>query len=310
MKIVLFGTSDCVMPTFEALVKGSDTLACFVTSVDKKSGRGMHLKVSNLKSFALANKIPIFQPENINSNESLKYLKELNADIFVVYAFGKILRPELLLLPPKGAINIHASLLPKYRGAAPINWAIYNAEKETGISIIQMNEFMDRGDIIIQDKVQIGDNDDAVSLDKKISQKAPLVLKKALELIKNNNVHFRVQNEKEATYAPILEKKHGRIQWEKSAEEIKNHLKAFVHWPGSYTFFNKMLVKILEIKIVDASFCGNPGEVVESGKKGILVATGKGLISLVKLQPEAKKVMSAQDFINGHKILPGSILGK
>lgn len=293
----------------EGLKNPEHKIIHIVTSPDKKAGRGLEMRHSLIKEFAIKNKIPVFQPVNINNPDAIKFLKKINPDIFIVIAYGKILKKEILDIPKFMSINVHASMLPKYRGAAPINWAIANGEKETGITIIKMNEFMDEGDIILQKKIKIEKDMDASLLAEIISEEAPEVLKKALDLISSEKAKFVAQNEKFATYASKLKREDGLIIWNNAAEMICNRVRAFVPWPGSYTYFNKLMLKIWKVDLIKNNAVGRNGEIVEISKDGMVVATKKDCVLIRELQPEAKKKMTAAEFVNGYNINRGNVLG-
>jgi len=305
MKIIFFGSSEFAVPVLEAL-KAEEDILLVVTQPDRKKGRALKISPTPVKLVADKLGIEVFQPVGVNTPDSVEYLKKFDADMFVVVSFGQILSGELLSLPRLYALNVHASLLPEYRGASPINRAIAKGGKETGVTIIKMNERMDEGDIVQKVPVAIEDSDNAVTLLGKLAEKGALLLLKAIGLIKDKKIGFIAQDNNLATYAPKLKKEDGLIDWGLSAVEINNIVRAFVPWPGCFTHWDKKVIKIWKVKIADnVSFSeAKPGSIVETGKAGIIVNTGKGAIAIEELQPEGKRRMKAEEFMAGHKSLP------
>jgi len=302
MKIIFFGSSDFAVPALEAL-KGKEGVELVVTRPDRRKGRSLKISATPVKDTAARLNIKIAQPEDINSRDSIGYLKKFNADLFVVVSFGQILRREVLDIPKLYSINVHASVLPKYRGAAPINWAIANGEKETGITIIKMNEGMDEGEIVLKEAVSIGMDEDAIELSQRLSKKGALALLDSIDLIKRDAVSFLKQPDNEATYAPKLKKEDGLIDWRWGAEEIYNRIRAFVPWPGAFTYWDKKILKICRARPDNnhGTADSKPGTVLELGKAGILAGTGKGVLRIEELQLEGKRCMKAGEFVLGHK---------
>jgi len=306
MKIVFFGSSAFAVTILEELARGED-ISLVVTQPDRQKGRALKIAPTPVKSKAKALGIKTFQPPRINTEESTEFLKKFNADLFVVVSFGQILSKAVLDLPKLYCINIHASLLPKYRGAAPINWAIANGEKETGVTAIKMNEEMDEGDVILKEVISMSEEDDTVALSEKLSRKGAKLLLDTIRLIRNNEVEFIPQDHSKATYAPKLKKEDGLIDWKKSACEINNIMRAFVPWPGCFTCLGDKTLKIWKAHPA-AHMPGSPGEILEINKNGIIVKTGKGVLNIQELQLEGSRRMTAEEFIAGHKqISPGLI---
>jgi len=305
MKIIFFGSSEFAVPVLEAL-KAEEGILLVVTQPDRKKGRALKVSPTPVKLVADKLGIEVFQPAGVNAPDSVGYLKKFDADMFVVVSFGQILSGELLSLPRLYALNVHASLLPKYRGASPINRAIAKGEKETGVTIIKMNEKMDEGDIAQKVPVAIESSDDAIMLSRKLAEKGALLLLKAIDLIKSKKIEFTAQDNNLATYAPKLKKEDGLINWALSAVEINNMVRAFVPWPGCFTHWDKKVIKVWKVKPVkDVSSSGaKPGSIAEAGKAGIIVNTGKGAIAIEELQPEGKRRMKVEEFMAGHKSLP------
>ena len=312
MKIIFFGSDDFALTHLEALRhSGHDVLAC-VTQPDKPKGRGLKLLFSAIKEWAKKNRILLLQPDDLNASHFLNQLKNLNSDLFVVVAYGKILPLKLLFVPYVCAVNVHASLLPKYRGAAPINWAIVNGDQETGVSTIKMNARMDAGDILAQAKIPIDEEDTALTLRSKLAKAGAELLLKTIDSLGKNTHTLTVQNEKEATLAPKLTKELGRIQWTKTAREIHNLIRGLLPWPSAYTFYNGKLLKILAAQIVKTSGGlrkGTPGEIVEITKQGFVAACGQDFLLIKDVHLEASKPMGAEKFVRGHHVDIGMKLG-
>ena len=312
MKIIFFGSSHFAVPSLQALIKSKHEVLCVVTRPDKQKGRHLHLAGTGLKETAVSVKLKIFQPEDVNSQESLNFLKNLAADLFVIIAYGQILSRELLDLPKIMPINIHASLLPRYRGAAPINWAVINGEKKSGITIIFVTPKMDSGPVILQEEIKIEDKDTAVSLEDKLSLAGAKLLEQALIKIDNRDYRLVEQDEDEVIFAPKMKKEVGLIDWNGSAADIHNQIRGVLPWPGAFTSLRGKMLKIFqaEILLIFPNHRPCTGEVVRADKVGIVVACGRGFLKINELQLEAGKRMSAQNFIIGHKLSIGDILGK
>lgn len=310
MKVIFFGSSDFAVPAFRALEEKEEVILA-VTQPDRKKGRSLKLDSTPVKKAADKSGVKSFQPDDVNSKEAVCYLRGFGADIFVVVSFGQILRKEVLDLPAAYPLNVHSSLLPKYRGAAPINWAIANGEKKTGVSVIKMNEKMDQGDIILKKAVPIAGNEDAIRLSERLSAEGADVLLESIELIKKDRVSLAKQNEAEATYAPRLKKEDGLIDWKLSSGEIYNRVRAFVPWPGCFTYWDKNILKIWRAETETLSGqTEDAGTVLDCSDRGILVMTGNnGGLRIKELQIAGKRRMSAPQFIAGHRgIKPGSRL--
>lgn len=300
------------MPFLPVLLKAGHKVLCVVTQPDKYRGRGLRLAGTEVKDEALKYNLAVYQPENINSAESAEFLRKQNADLFVVVAYGQILSDAVLALPGKIAVNIHASLLPKYRGAAPINWAIINGESASGVTAMKMATKMDAGPIILQEKVSIGHDDTAITLGEKLIQAGISVLLSAIDLIAESRYSLIPQDDKAATFAPSLKKENGLIDWNKPANEIHNLVRGCVKWPGAFSHFNGKIIKIYSAVIAVSSFSQKyrPGEIIECSKEGILAACGSGSLLIRELQPEGRRIMGAADFVSGYRIKAGQSFGK
>jgi len=272
----------------------------------------MSLSSTEVKKLSQVHKLRIYQPEDINKQESVDFLKGLSPDIFVVVAFGQILSKSILEIPRIMAINLHASELPKYRGAAPINWALIRGETQTGVSIIKMVEKLDAGPLILQRSLDIEDNEDAQVLADRLSKLGSDLLLEALDLIQDNKYKFIVQDEKKATFAPKLKKDDGLIYWDKSAGDLFNLIRGCAIWPSAFTYYQGRILKIHKAKLLHLSVSQlerRPGRILQISKEGIVVATGKGNLLITELQIEGKKRISASDFISGYRISVGNVLG-
>jgi methionyl-tRNA formyltransferase len=313
MKIVFMGTPEPAARILEALRGGGHEILAVVTQPDRPRGRGQKITFSPVKEKALEHNFPVEQPEKVKGNQVfISRLKSLDPEVIVVVAYGRILPKEILQLPKFGCVNVHASLLPKYRGAAPIQWALLNGEKETGITIMKIDERLDTGDIILQEKIKIEENDDALALTQKLFDRGSDLLLKALAQIEERRVKYSPQEEAEATNAPALTKESGEIDWRRSAAEIHNRVRALVPWPGAHTFFKEKLLKIWRsnIHVLDLETKYKlPGTVVHLVKKvGFIVATGAGHLLILEVQPEGKKRMGAYEFVIGHDVKIGETL--
>ncbi len=305
MKIIFFGSDDFAVVNLKAMIASASkhqVLAC-VTQPDTRKGRHLEVSVSPVKEFALKSKIPVFQPAALLDEKFVSALKSFESDIFVVVAYGKILPKEILGLPKIFCINMHGSLLPKYRGAAPINWAIMNGEKTTGVTAIKLNPKMDAGDIIAQKEINIADDDTSISLRAKMADLSGELLLDVLDSIEQKEFTLTKQNEAQVTLAPKLTKELGVIEWQKGAQEIYRLVCALLPWPTAYTRYSGKLLKILEAEISVAD-CGKfkPGEVMNITPEGMDVATGQGALRLLRVHLESSKPMDAKSFVVGHKI--------
>jgi len=313
MNIVFFGSSNFAVAPLKALLALASTykVSCVVTQPDKQKGRGLHFAGPIIKTVALESGLEIYQPDNVNNADSVKFLNGLNPDLFIVIAYGQILSQKILDIPKIIAINLHASLLPKLRGASPINWAIINGEKITGITAIKMTDRMDAGPIILQKEINIYDDDTALTLEDKLSDLAGTALLTAVSSVEANNYNLTPQDLKNASFAPKLKKKDGLIDWGKAAPEVHNLIRGCLGWPGAFTYYNGKLLKIYKAEIsskVNEFASYKAGEIVNISREGIIVAAGVGNLIIEELQLEGKRRMKVEEFISGHKIRIGEKL--
>lgn len=306
MKIIFFGSDDFAAAHAESLAGSSHNLTAIVTQPDRPRGRGMKIVISAVKACAQRHQIPVLQPGSLKDDELIKTLRNFQADLFVVVAYGQFLPAAILDIPPLGAINVHPSLLPKYRGAAPVNWAIINGEKEAGISIMKINHVMDAGDILAQKKIKIDAEETAVTLREKIMPLSPAFLLETIRTIENKACIPIVQDHACVTLAPKLTKAAGHIPWHKEAVVIHRLVRGLLPWPGAYTFYKGKLLKILDARVVEEDFSDDEaGTVVQVDKTGILIATGEGGILVKQLHLQDSKPMDAHSFVAGHKVAVG-----
>jgi methionyl-tRNA formyltransferase len=308
MNIVFFGSGGFALKSLEALVTGIHKVNLVVTQPDKPKGRHLALSSTEVKSKAEALGLKIIQPQNPNSLEAITALKEIPADLYVVISYGHFLKEPLLRLPKLYPLNVHASLLPKYRGAAPINWAIINGEKETGVSIIRMAEAMDAGDILLENKIPIDDKDTAISLEEKLGTLAADALTQAIRLIEKKSEKFKKQDTSAVSFAPKLEKRHGEINWNESAAEISRQIKGLIPWPGAYTHYKGKLLKFWRAQAREEN-SKNPGEILEAGAGRLIIGTARGSLEIVELQLEGGRRLSASAFLSGHRITASENIG-
>lgn len=306
MKIVFFGSPAIALVSLKRIIKEGHRIELVISQPDKPTGRGKKLIPTPLKRFAQDLNIPVYQPVKIRKDQiALEKIKEINPDLNVVVAYGQIIPSSIIFLPKYNSINVHFSLLPKYRGASPIQWALLNGERKTGVTIFELNERMDEGDILAKEEVDIHPEEGASELEARLAQKGAELLVKTIAKI--GKIKPQKQDHSQATYAPRIKKEDGRIKWEKNAIFIERLVKAYTPWPSAYTFLADRRIKILKGK--KEAFKGqssSPGEILEVKKKGIEVCCGDASVFLIEnLQPENKKPMSAYSFSLGAKIRPG-----
>lgn len=302
------GSAEFACPALELLLKAGDDIAGVVSQPERPSGRHQKNKKCPVDEFAAVESLPVLTPENINTPESVEALRGLKPDLIVVVAYGQILKANILALAPKGCINLHGSLLPKYRGAAPIQWAIANGERETGVTTMFVNEKMDAGDIISREKELILPDDTYASLGGKLAGKGARLLIETIEMIRCGKAPRIKQDEALVTYAPRLKKTDGLIDWTRPAEELANRIRGFQPWPCCYFILkDRSTVRVLQARI-EPDGRKEPGTVLETKGEGPLIQTGSGSLRLLELQPEGKKAMSGKAFLCGNKMPAGERL--
>ncbi|MBI1932071.1 MAG: methionyl-tRNA formyltransferase [Ignavibacteriales bacterium] len=300
MKIIFFGTPDFAIPSLDILFKNGHEILAVVTAPDKPRGRGQNLSPTPIKQFAAENSIKIFTPDKLKDNELEFQLKELNPDLFVIVAF-RILPRNIFTIPKYGSFNLHGSLLPKYRGAAPIQWALINGDTETGLTTFFLEDKVDTGNIILKEKVKIEDNDNFESLhDRMRIIGADLVLK-TVNLIQHNKVILHKQDDSIATPAPKITKEICQINWTKSANEIHNLVKGLSPFPGAFFYLKNKSYKVFSTKVVSISEL-KIGEIQQT-KNEIIIGTSQNSIQILEIQPEGRKRMKTDEFLRGYSLL-------
>lgn len=309
MKVLFMGTPEIAASILRAIIDSNHEVVGVVTQEDKPKGRGKSMAMPPVKELALEHGIEVFQPHKIKEDSAISKLKEFDADIFVVAAYGKILSKEILEMPKYGCVNVHASLLPKYRGAAPIQWSIIDGEKLTGVTIMQMDEGLDTGDMLFKAVVEIGDNDTADILYDKLSECGASLIVDALNSIEKGDIHPVKQDSSQATYAKILDKSLGRLNFNKPAAEIERLVRGLNSWPGTYTYINEKMLKVWEVALTEMPANGDAGTVhsVQSGR--LFINTADNALEFISVQLEGKKRMDVKSFMLGYKISEGDVLG-
>ena len=304
VKIIYMGTPEIAAVILQSLLDNPEhEIVLCVTQPDRPKGRSGELAMSEVKTLALENEIPVFQPEKIRDKESVEYLRKFEADIMVVAAFGQILSKEILDMPKYGCINVHASLLPKYRGAAPIQWAIIDGEKESGVTIMQMDEGLDTGDIILSKVIPLSPVETGGTLHDRLAVLGAEALNEALEKIHDGTAKRTPQGEATTKYAAMLNKKMGHLNLGRSAEELERYVRGLNPWPAAHLFLDGKMVKLWECMITDDVEPGlEPGDVYGIDKNGFYIATGDGGLRVLKLQMEGKKAMTAAEFLRGKEL--------
>lgn len=309
MKVVFMGTPDFAVWALKAIVAAGHQVTAVVTQPDKPKGRGKELQVTPVKACALSYGIPVFSPVKIKEAKAVAKLRTYEADIFVVVAFGQILSQEILEMPRFGCVNIHASLLPKYRGAAPIQRAVIDGEKETGVTIQQMDKGIDTGDILFVKTVPIDARETGDTLHDKLAKAGAELIVEALPKIGRGEVTPRRQSDADASYAKMLSKSMGEIDWKRGAAELDRLIRGLISWPGAYTGFRGKTLKIWAQEPVAEAEESIPGTVVRVTKDAFYVQTGEGLLKILEVQIEGKKRMAVKDFLLGYQVKAGEKLG-
>ena len=314
MNIVFLGSSKFAVPSLEGLVSSSHNIICVVTQPDRPAGRGLDLISTPVANLNREFNLPLHQTDNVNSQESLQFFRRIKPDLLCVVAFGQILSQKVLEIPKIFSINLHASLLPKYRGAAPVRWAIINGESHTGLTVIKLEEELDAGPIILQEKANIEDYEDALSLEERLSHVGAKLLLRALDLIQEEKYNLIPQNENDVTLAPKLKKQDGLIYWDNTACDIFNLVRGCIGWPGAFTSYRGKILKVHKVKVLSGFMpstpSGPPGQILDISKNGIAVLTGDGSLLVEEVQVEGKKRVKAAEFVSGYKVSVGEKLGE
>lgn len=303
MKILFMGTPEFAVPSLNALLGAGHTVCGVFTQPDKPKNRGMKLLPSPVKVCALSHEIPVFQPAKMRDGEALGYLRELDPELIVVAAYGKILPSEILDYPVKGCINVHSSLLPKYRGAAPINWAILNGEAVTGVTIMHMAPVLDAGDIIAQASTPIGADETAPTLTARLAELGAELLVSAVEAIGAGTAARTPQDEADSTYAPMLSRELSPMDWSKPARTLHDQVRGLLPWPAAVAEFGGIRCKVFSTDLPLQTTDAVPGTILEAGKRGIDIACGGGtVLHIDELQADGGKRMKAADYLRGHPL--------
>lgn len=309
MKIVYMGTPDFAVGPLEALIAAGHTITAVVTQPDKPKGRSKKVQMPPVKACAQAHGIFVFQPVKIKAPEAVETLRSFEADLFVVAAFGQLLSREILDMPRLGCINIHASLLPAYRGAAPIQWVILNGETKSGVTIMRMDEGIDTGDMLLKTEVPITESETDESLERKLSAEGSRLIVEALAKLEAGTLPGEKQNDSESCYAKMLTKSMGLIDWNEPAAMIGRKVRGLYSWPGAYTFYQGKMFKIYSAAVLEEAADGEPGSISAVTKEEVSVNTGEGKLVLQQVQLEGKKRMAVKDFLLGCRIGKGDKLG-
>jgi methionyl-tRNA formyltransferase len=309
LKIVFMGTPEFSVATLRALHDSGHAVLSVITQPDRPKGRGRKLTPPPVKKTALEYGYPVLQPESVRTDDFHHHMSQLGPDLYVVVAFGQILPQSLLDIPAIGAINVHASLLPRYRGAAPIQWVIINGDKETGITTMLMDKGMDTGDMLLKEKTAIAPDETAADLHDRLSDMGARTLLRTLHMLQNDTLKRTPQNHDEATYAPILKKTDGKIDWSMPAEKIERRIRGMTPWPGAYTFSGDMRLKIFKASVLDREVSVPPGTILECFPGELRVATGRSVLAIHQIQGESSKRLPIDDFMCGCSLPDGSCLG-
>ena len=332
MKIVFMGTPDFAVGALEAIVEAGHQVAAVVTQPDKPKGRGKEMQMTPVKQCALSHGIPVFQPVKIKEPEAVEELRGYGADLFVVAAFGQILSEEILFMPKYGCVNIHASLLPRYRGAGPIQWSIINGERITGVTIMQMEKGLDTGDMLFRTEVDIAPRETADTLHDKLAAAGAKLIVEAIPKIEAGEIRPEKQRDEDSSYAKMLTKAMGRIDWSLQADQLDCLIRGLISWPGASTVFRGKTLKIWEEEPISETQAqeesqrsvdrdgeptagresqpvtekdAQPGTIVRVDRDAFYVQTGRGLLKILEVQPEGKKRMAVKDFLLGYPVKAG-----
>lgn len=309
MRAVFLGTPEFAVPSLEALVRAGHEVAAAFTQPDRPKGRGNELAESPIKIAALRLGLAVYQPERIRHPDNIETLRELEPEIMVVVGYGQIVPQAVIDLPPRGILNVHASLLPRYRGAAPIQWAIANGETETGVSIMQIDARLDTGDVLLKSSISIGPGETAPKLSARLAPLGAELLLDTIADIAAGAARWEKQDSAQATYAPALKKEDGLIDWRRTATEVYNRMRGFTPWPGAYTRFRGQQLSILAAK--PAGTISIPPGLLQTEHRRVLAGCGDGTaLELLEIRPAGRKRMSAEAFLNGYKIVENEKLGE
>lgn len=308
MKVIYMGTPDFAVNALKALIASRHEVAAVVTQPDKPRGRGKAVQFSPVKEVAVEAGIPVCQPRRIRDPEAVEQLQSFHPDVLVVVAFGQIIPQEILDIAPYGCVNVHGSLLPKYRGAAPIQWAVIDGERESGVTTMQMDAGLDTGDMLLKTVIPLEEKETGGSLFDKLSAAGAKLLLETLDGLEAGTIAPQKQGESPTPYAGMLTKDMGAIDWKKPASEIERLIRGLNPWPSAYTCWNGRTVKLWAAEVLEDGFASaRPGQVVKSDKHSLLVQTGDGILSIRELQMEGKKRMDVESFLRGYPVPEGAV---
>ena len=310
MRVVFMGTPDFSVGTLEALYEAGHEIVGVGSQPDKPKGRGKNLQPTPVKEAALKLGLPVYQPKRVREPEFVQVLKDLNPEVIVVVAFGQLIPKEILELTPYGCINVHASLLPKYRGAAPIQWAVIDGEKETGVTTMMMDVGLDTGDMLEKTVIPLDPKETGGSLFEKLSQAGGKLILSTLDKLEKGTAVRTPQKDEDSTYAKMLTKSLGRIDWSMEAEAIERLIRGLNPWPSAYTSLHGKTLKLWDGDVLKETTDARPGQVVLCDPRRLVVAAGEGLLSIRQLQLEGKKRMDVETFLRGYSVKEGEILGE
>lgn len=309
MRVVFMGTPEIAAGVLECLIGSRHEVAAVVTQPDRPNGRGNSIIFSDVKKVALEHNIPVLQPEKAGNEEFVDSLREIAPDIIVVVAYGQILRSNILELPRYRCVNVHASLLPKYRGASPIQWAVINGEEETGVTIMYMEKGIDTGDMILSERIRLASDETAGSLHDRLMEIAGPTLLTAMDMIESGTAQPVSQNDDEATYVSMLDKSMGNLDFNVPAEQLERLVRGLIPWPGAYTYIDGRMIKLWKCAVSGEVLSGGPipGRYFTDGQGRMFVETKEGSLEIMELQAEGKKRMTTGDFLRGHALTTGYV---
>lgn len=303
LNVVFMGTPDFARKSLKCLIEAGHQIQMAVVQPDKPKGRGMKLVHPPVKEYAISKRIDVVQPLSLKDPSFIEKIRSLKPDVIIVVAYGKILPKAVLEIPELGCINVHASLLPKYRGAAPIQWPIINGDKVTGVTTMYMDAGLDTGDMILKTEVEIEDNDTLETMHDKLAEAGGRLIVKTLEEIEKGTAPRILQNNDEATHTRQIQKEDGLINWQNTAIQIRNQIRGFNPWPGAFTFYGNKMIKLWNASECEFDNKAVPGTIINADKKrGLIVSAGKNALKIVELQPEGSRRMTAEEYLIGHDV--------
>ncbi|MGN0142376.1 MAG: methionyl-tRNA formyltransferase [Roseburia sp.] len=306
MRVIFMGTPDFAVETLEEIIKAGHEVVLVVSQPDKAVGRSKALKYTPVKACAIEHGLEVYQPERVRNTECVEHLRSYQPDIIIVEAFGQIIPREILDMPKYGCVNVHASLLPKYRGASPIQWAVINGDAETGVTIMRMEDGIDTGDVIMTEVVPLRPDETSGSLFERLSEVGAKLCVKAMAAIEAGTAQYTPQDSSKATHTAKIHKELGSIDWNNSAETIECLIRGLDPWPSAYTRLGDKNLKIWKAKVISHEKKADPGCILAVGKDGIEVQTGDGILALTEVQLEGKKRMTTEAFLNGYSVETGT----